>query len=102
MRRELGEVVPAPALYDLLTVVSELVNNAVVHGDAAPIRMIIDVTRDGVVFGEIVNAGDGTPEIGEIVAETGLGLHIVDAITERWTASVRDGLTQVRFVLRPG
>jgi anti-sigma regulatory factor (Ser/Thr protein kinase) len=101
VRRELGDGLPAPVLYDLLTVVSELVNNAVVHGDAAPVRMIIDVSAGGVVFGEVVNAGEGRPELGEIVEDTGLGLHIVDAIAEFWTASAQEGRTQVRFVLRP-
>jgi anti-sigma regulatory factor (Ser/Thr protein kinase) len=102
VRNELADLVRAPVLYDLLTVVSELVTNGVRHGERGPIRLRIDVTSMGGVFGEVANTGEGTPRAGEIQANgTGLGLHVVDAIAERWTAEVRDGRTVVRFVLRP-
>jgi two-component sensor histidine kinase len=100
VRRELGDAAPAPLLYDLLTVVSELVTNAWQHGDPGPVRVLIDLTRDGAVFGEVVNTGEGRPEPTD--GDTaGLGLHIVDAISETWIASTGDGLTRVRFVLKP-
>jgi anti-sigma regulatory factor (Ser/Thr protein kinase) len=102
VRRELADSVPAPLLYDLLTVISELVTNASQHGDPGPVRVLLDLTRDGAVFGEVVNKGEGRPVPTEMDGETlGLGLHIVDAISETWTASTDDGFTRVRFVLQP-
>ena len=93
---------PALLLYDLLTVISELVTNAVRHGQPGPVRVVIDLTRDGAVFGEVVNVGEGRPQPTELPGDTlGLGLHILDAIAESWSASAGDGVTRVRFVLQP-
>jgi len=102
VRRQFGDAVPAPLLYDLLTVISELVTNASQHGDPGPVRVLIDLTRNGAVFGEVVNNGEGRPVPTDMDGGTlGLGLHIVDAISETWSASTDDGLTRVRFVLQP-
>lgn len=102
VRKELADAIRAPVLYDLLTVVSELVSNGVRHGKPGRVRLSVDVISEGGVFGEVANTGEGTPRLGEIGPDaTGLGLHIVDAIAERWTAEARDGWTVVRFVLRP-
>ena len=102
VRREFSDAVPAPLLYDLLTVISELVTNASQHGDPGPVRVLIDLTRNGAVFGEVVNKGGGRPVPTDMDGETlGLGLHIVDTISETWSASTDDGLTRVRFVLQP-
>jgi two-component sensor histidine kinase len=102
VRREIGDSVPAPLLYDLLTVISELVTNAVRYGKPGPVRVLIDLTRDGALFGEVVNTGEGRPRPTDRVGATlGLGLHIVDAIAESWSASAGDGVTRVRFVLQP-
>jgi anti-sigma regulatory factor (Ser/Thr protein kinase) len=102
VRRELADAISAPLLYDLLTVVSELVTNAVQHGKPEPVRLQIDVTSRGDVFGEVVNAGEGRPAERHIEADgSGLGLHIVGEIADRWTATVEAGTTRVRFVLKP-
>jgi two-component sensor histidine kinase len=102
VREELGDSLPAPLLYDLLTVISELVTNAVRHGQPRPVRVLLDLTREGAVFGEVVNAGEGRPELTDLSGDTpGLGLHIVDAIAASWTATADDGMTRVRFVLQP-
>ena len=96
------DAIPAPLLYDLLTVVSELVNNAVQYGEPGVVRLLVDVTSEGAVFGEVVNAGVGRPVPREIESDaSGLGLHIVEEIAERWTATAQDGSTHVRFVLSP-
>ena len=102
VRAELADAIPAPTLYDLLTVVSELVTNAVVHGEPGSVRLLIDVTSGGAVFGEVVNAGQGRPALRDIEANTlGLGLHIVNSVADRWSATSQDGSTHVRFVLSP-
>jgi two-component sensor histidine kinase len=101
VREELLDAIPAPMLYDLLTVVSELVNNAVQYGEPEGlVRLHLDVTSDGAVFGEVVNAGQGRPVLRDIEGnQARLGLHIVEEIADRWTATTQDGSTHVRFVL---
>ncbi len=65
--------------------VSELVTNALVHGDP-PVEVQIDVTHD-VVRVEVVDASERAPEIVPVVTATGeggRGLAIVDALTDDW------------------
>ena len=101
IRARFGERLPATTLYDLLTVVSELVANGVRHGKGDTVRVRIDVDGDGHVSGEVENDGRGTvvqrpvdPDL-----ETGLGLRIVAALVERWRVVV-NRTTRVRFELR--
>jgi anti-sigma regulatory factor (Ser/Thr protein kinase) len=103
IRARLADSLPAPALYDLLTVVSELVANGVHHGDPGSIRLLVTVEDDGATWGLVENPGRGRPAPREIDADTGsrLGLHIVDAVAERWDADTRNGTTRVRFRLDP-
>lgn len=108
VRRQLGERVTAVQLYDLLTVVTELVSNAVVHGDGGetPIGLSVTVEPDGRISGSVENAGGGTPEIvdranGRLDPGSALGLRIVDALTESWSAEV-NGSTRVSFRLAQG
>src|SRR5687768_16669409 len=83
---------------DLALVVSELVTNAVAHGQGA-ISMTVRVDGEG-VFGEVVDEGGGFErEVRERGPEdlSGRGLHIVDALSSRW--GVHEGTTHVWFEL---
>jgi anti-sigma regulatory factor (Ser/Thr protein kinase) len=103
IREQLADALPAPSLYDLLTVVTELVANAVRHGEPGLIRLRVAVESDGTIRGEVENPGKGNPEPREIDAVNGsrLGLHIVDVIAYEWEAVTPDDSTLVRFVLAP-
>src|SRR3954451_10863219 len=82
VRERLADDLPRDQLEDVLLVTTELINNALVHGEG-PIRLRLQC--DGhVVRGEVVDDGGGfehevrargTDEIG------GRGLHIVDQLT---------------------
>jgi two-component sensor histidine kinase len=100
IRERLGEVLPATRLWDLLTVVTELVTNAVRHGDGDTVRIRLSVAADGKVSGEVENDGHGLVELRPIdtASASGLGLHIVGAIANRWRVFVGDA-TRVRFEL---
>ena len=103
IRARLADSMPAPALYHLLTVVSELVANGVHHGDPGSIRLLVRVDEDGAIHGLVENPGQGRPAPREIDADTGsrLGLHIVDAVADRWAVDARNGTTRVSFQLDP-
>ncbi len=100
IRKRLGDVIPATTLWDLLTVVTELVTNAVRHGQSDTVRVRLGVAADGKITGEVENDGRGRVEPGPIEPRgpSGLGLHIVGAIAERWWVHV-NGSTLVRFEL---
>ena len=100
IRAELADALPAPALYDLLTIVTELVSNAVVHGDSGLVSVEIEVTADGAIAGEVSNHGEGRVEIAplDLSRTGGLGLRIVDAIADHWSVSVGSS-TRISFGL---
>ena len=92
---------PQRVFSDLVTVVSELVTNAVQHGPGKPItlRASLDPKRE-VILGEVVDQGEASqsiPRIREVVENQGggYGLRIVDAMTSEWW--VVEGSTSVRF-----
>ncbi|HEX2127769.1 MAG TPA: ATP-binding protein [Solirubrobacterales bacterium] len=101
IRAGLGERLPAVTLYDLLTVVSELVANGVIYGDGEKVYVRVDVEPDGRVTGEVSNDGQGEVRMrqADVVRDTGLGLRIVAALVERWRVKVTDA-TRVWFELR--
>jgi anti-sigma regulatory factor (Ser/Thr protein kinase) len=101
LRECLGDKLPAVTLYDLLTVVSELMTNAVRHGEGDEVGLAV-VVADGKVTGEVQNRGRGPvrPRPIDLSRTEGLGLHIVDAIAESWQVS-GDGVIYVAFELQP-
>ena len=87
---------------DAIFVVSELVTNAIVHGEA-PITLTVDVQMDAVVV-SVCDAGSGHPiprSAGER-DENGRGLGIVDGFSERWYVEHAEGskTTTARVPLR--
>lgn len=83
---------------ELKLVVSELVTNAVLHGDG-PISLRLRET-DGTIEGEVSDAGEGfadrAPEAASPDdAEGGRGLFLVDALCRRWEVQSRP--SRVRF-----
>ena len=94
---------PERAMAELLTVVGELVTNAVLHGPGSSIglRVSLDPTRQ-IIHGEVVDQGDPAKSIPRIreVATTkprrgGYGLRLVEAMTSKWW--VVEGSTSVQF-----
>src|SRR4051794_7474888 len=98
VRERLADDLPRDRLEDVLLITTELINNAVVHGEGL-VRLRLQF--DGhVVRGEVVDDGGGferdvrargTDEIG------GRGLHIVDQLTSDW--GIHEGTTHVWFEL---
>lgn len=93
MEDNLSKNVPQPALYDIKLVVSELVDNAFLHGcgqimlRAAPIddRIRIEVIDEG--QGAAIKIREDGPELG------GWGLRVVDGVAAAWGAY--EGTTHV-------
>lgn len=102
LEARLSDSVPALVMWDLSTVVTELVNNSVMHGPGDPIQVRITVNDDGSVRGEVEDQGDGEVALREMIEDGpggGMGLHVVQALTERW--AVYEGSTHVWFEMRP-
>jgi anti-sigma regulatory factor (Ser/Thr protein kinase) len=96
-RRELagalaGRVTPA-AVEAAALAATELVNNAVLHGEP-PVRLKAALLED-VLRLEVVDGGDGAPEVREAAGDEtgGFGLRIVEALSRRWGAF--EGTTHV-------
>jgi two-component sensor histidine kinase len=83
----------------LLTVVTELVNNSVQHGPGEPIQVRLTVGDGGGVRGEVEDQGEAEIAVREMSESGGLGLLVVEAMTERW--AVYEGSTTVWFELAP-
>jgi len=97
LREQLSE----DLLADLMVVVTELVNNSVQHGPDAPIQLRVAITDDGGVHGEVEDQGNDADiairDSSRGLGGGGLGLLIVDSLTDRWAVS--EGSTVVRFEL---
>jgi anti-sigma regulatory factor (Ser/Thr protein kinase) len=101
LRERLREQLSEDLLDDLIAVVTELVNNSVQHGPDAPIQLRVALTDDGGVRGEVEDQGnDADVAISDSsrgLGGGGLGLLIVDSLTDRWGA--HEGSTIVWFEL---
>jgi anti-sigma regulatory factor (Ser/Thr protein kinase) len=85
---------PAERLDAAVLLVSELVTNALVHGEGE-ILLELDMDGDGLHV-EIGDHGRRAPHIREDPgADGGWGLRLVEAMARRW--GVRDGATRVWF-----
>jgi len=87
-------------LLNIQLVVSELVTNGVRHGGAVGPLWVMLAVRRGVVRVEVVDTGEGFDR-GSVLrtpmnpaAVSGRGLHLVDAIADRW-GMLFDGRTRV-------
>jgi anti-sigma regulatory factor (Ser/Thr protein kinase) len=90
---------------DCSLMATELVTNAVVHG-REPITLTIDCDGPGHVRVEVRDEGDGhgmahsmTEGSSDRSAETGRGLLIVAALSERWGMEFQDRTTCAWFEL---
>jgi anti-sigma regulatory factor (Ser/Thr protein kinase) len=99
LRRAFSGRLPVKSVESLLTIVSELVTNAVVHGPGKPIGLTVTAEPDGSIRGEVCDQGQGKVAIREIEDDRpgGMGLRIVRALADRW--GVRKGSTRVWFEL---
>jgi anti-sigma regulatory factor (Ser/Thr protein kinase) len=95
----LSRVLSKELVVDLMTVVSELVNNAVRHGPGTTVKVTLKTSRDGHgVSGEVEDGGVGRIAMRDMDGmRGGFGLHIVDALVDRW--GVYEGSTHVWFEL---
>lgn len=82
--RQLCNNLPAPLLDDALLLMSELVTNAIRHGDGeVTVRLW---PRPDSVRIEVTDASPRYPVATDssVEAESGRGLHIVEALASRW------------------
>jgi len=77
-------------LADLRTIVSELVENCVIHGTGATISLALEVDRDGSVRGSVGDGSVPSPDIRPASREGDdrIGLLIVDDLASRWGVDV--------------
>ncbi|MGW4475324.1 ATP-binding protein [Nonomuraea sp. NPDC004354] len=74
---------------DVLLVVSELVTNALLHGDGPPLlRLAGDESRIRI---EVGDAAAELPAPREPGPRDGWGLHVVEQVSARWGAAPLDG-----------
>jgi anti-sigma regulatory factor (Ser/Thr protein kinase) len=101
LRQDLGGLLPPQELCDLTVVVSELVTNAVIHGEGA-IRLRVEFCS-GVLKGEVSDEGCGFECRARDVGVDQLhvrGLLFVDRFASRW--GVHEGTGVVWFQMPVG
>jgi two-component sensor histidine kinase len=96
VRQRFSNRLPGPMLTDLISVVTELVNNAVAHGPGRPITVTL-VMGSETIRGEVADQGNPAAAIPEIKDADRRGLKLVDKLTSRW--AVQEGSTHVWFEL---
>jgi two-component sensor histidine kinase len=95
----LSEVLSAEAFSDLKLIVTELVANSVAHGPAGQIEVAVELRADGSLYGAVADEGQGIAGSEAYVERgEGLGLLIVEALTEHWGA--QPGKSEVWFQLK--
>ena len=101
VREKLANRLSPPQLHDLQLAISELVANAVVHGEGTiQLRLQLDGDR---IRGDVVDGGHGFEhELRKRGADDfdGRGLLLVSALSDRW--GVHEGTTHVWFEMSLG
>jgi anti-sigma regulatory factor (Ser/Thr protein kinase) len=93
-----GEVLAPSVVPDVKLLVSELISNSVKYGRDGRVQLILHSEDPQHVHVEVVDQGVGFVPVGRDRPKTepgGWGLHMVEALTERW--GVREGSTHVWF-----
>jgi anti-sigma regulatory factor (Ser/Thr protein kinase) len=93
-----GAALDPQVVPDVRLLVSELVSNAVKYGRDGQVRLILQSEDPHHVHVEVVDQGVGFVPAARDRPRTepgGWGLHMVEALTERW--GVREGSTHVWF-----
>jgi anti-sigma regulatory factor (Ser/Thr protein kinase) len=93
-----GAVLDPTVVPDVKLLVSELVSNSVKYGRDGQVRLTLRSEDPHHVHVEVVDQGVGFVPVARDRARTepgGWGLHMVDALAERW--GVREGSTHVWF-----
>jgi anti-sigma regulatory factor (Ser/Thr protein kinase) len=93
-------VLPAPTVDQARLLLSEVVSNAVRHGEGDHVRVVLDAAERGELRCEVVDEGHGFVPKARDKPSTdvgGWGLHLVETLSRRW--GVREGSTHVWFEL---
>jgi anti-sigma regulatory factor (Ser/Thr protein kinase) len=97
LRQRFSGLLPRATMIDLISVVTELINNAVAHGPGRPITLALVLGKE-TIRGEVADQGNPAAAIPQIreATETGAhGLELVEKLTSRW--AVFEGSTHVWF-----
>lgn len=91
-----------PDLQELEIVASELITNAVVHSGTDAVLTCRRTGADGIEL-SVCDHGAGDPRMGEIslIATSGRGLQIVDALTDAWGVDRTSGTMTVWARMTP-
>jgi anti-sigma regulatory factor (Ser/Thr protein kinase) len=93
-----GDALDPSVVPDVKLLVSELISNSVKYGGDGRLRLILRSDDAQHVHVEVVDQGVGFVPVARDRPKTepgGWGLHMVEALTERW--GVREGSTHVWF-----
>ena len=97
---DFADVLPAETVDRARLLISEVVSNAVKHGDGPVVRVLLDGVQGGELRCEVTDEGHGfVPKARDkpSTALGGWGLHLVETLSRRW--GVREGSTHVWFEL---
>ena len=95
---EFGERLDPSVVPDVKLLVSELITNSVKYGADGEVQLILRSENPQHIHVEVVDQGVGFVPAARDRPKTepgGWGLHMVEALTERW--GVREGSTHVWF-----
>jgi anti-sigma regulatory factor (Ser/Thr protein kinase) len=93
-----GSTLAPDVVPDVKLLVSELISNSVKYGGDGQVQLILRSKNPRHVHVEVVDQGSGFVPAARSRPKTepgGWGLHMVEALTERW--GVREGSTHVWF-----
>ena len=97
-----SELCSGDQLPKLELAVSEIVGNAVRHGDSGDEIKFAMTPKDGYLCVQVTDSGQGfVPKPGAIAAEDdgGFGLFLVERLTRRWGVTREEARTRVWFEL---